>query len=186
MVYPGFCRNGTVDKLSESSMNSVRLLTDNKLIQFDDGLLGRQSYNLEKISGDFILQRRDGYFSYHLASGIDDAEQQITEVVRGADLLNCTPSQIHVQHSLKLLSPIYSHLPVVVDERGQKLSKQSHAKPIVITESVDLLYKSLKFLGQMPPIELINTNKEEIWNWAKEHWQFDSVSNNKAKNSVLT
>lgn len=183
-VYPGFCRNGTIEKLPESSNNSIRLLSDNKLIKFDDGILGSQSFNLEKMSGDFILQRRDGYFSYHLASGVDDAEQNITEVVRGADLLNCTPSQIHVQHSLKLLPPMYSHLPIVMNETGQKLSKQSHAKPIEITESVDLLYKSLKFLGQMPPIELINTNNEDIWHWAKKHWRLELVSNNKAKNSA--
>jgi len=186
IVYPGFCRNGPILKLPESSNYNIRLLSHNKIIQFDDGILGTQSFDLEKVIGDFILQRRDGYFSYHLASGIDDAEQNITEVVRGSDLLNCTPSQIHVQQSLGLPSPMYRHLPIVVNEMGQKLSKQSHAKPIEITETMDLLYKSLKFLGQMPPIELINTNKEDIWSWAKTHWRLDLVSKNKAKNSDLT
>ncbi len=172
-VYPGFCRNGPLENLSEYS---IRIRCNNEFIQFDDAILGPQSFDLEKMNGDFILQRRDGYFSYHLASGIDDAEQGITEVVRGADLLNCSPSQIYVQQTLNLTSPQYCHLPIVLNETGQKLSKQSHAKPIEIKESVDLLYKSLKFLGQMPSIELMNTNNEEIWNWAINHWQPERVS----------
>ncbi len=172
-VYPGFCRNGPLENLSEYS---IRLRCNHELIQFDDAILGPQSFDLEKMNGDFVLQRRDGYFSYHLASGIDDAEQGITEVVRGADLLNCSPGQIHVQQTLGLSPPLYCHLPIVLSESGQKLSKQSHAKPIDSKESVDLLYKSLKFLGQMPPIELMQSNNKEIWNWAINHWQLDLVS----------
>ncbi len=172
-IYPGFCRNGPLENISKYS---IRLRCDNKLIQFDDEVLGPQSFDLEKMNGDFIVQRRDGYFSYHLASGIDDAEQGITEVVRGADLLNCTPSQIQVQHTLALTSPRYCHLPIALNEAGQKLSKQNHAKPIDSKESVDLLYKSLKFLGQMPPIELMQSDNKEIWNWAINHWQLDLVS----------
>ena len=175
MIYPGFCRNGPLEKLAESSARSIRLRCNDELIQFNDAIQGQQSFDLEKMSGDFILQRRDGYFSYHLASGIDDAEQQITEVVRGADLLACTPSQIHVQHMLSLPSPHYCHLPIAVNNEGQKLSKQTHAKSLDIKNSTDLLYKTLKFLGQMPPIELMKANQEEIWNWAKKHWQLDLV-----------
>lgn len=174
-VYPGFCRDGPLEKLTESSDYSIRLRCNNDLIHFNDAIQGQQTCNLENLNGDFILQRRDGYFSYHLASGIDDAEQQITEVVRGADLLSCTPSQIHVQHMLNLSSPHYCHLPIAVNEKGQKLSKQSHAKPLDMKDSVALLCKTLKFLGQMPPIELMNANQEEIWKWAKNHWQLDLV-----------
>ena len=176
IVYPGFCRNGPLENLSKLSEYNIRLRCNNELLQFDDAVLGPQSFDLEKMNGDFIVQRRNGYFSYHLASGVDDAEQGITEVVRGADLLNCTPSQIHVQHTLALTTPRYCHLPIALNEAGQKLSKQSHAKSIDSKESVDLLYKSLKFLGQMPPIELMNTDNEEIWNWAINHWQLDLVS----------
>lgn len=172
LIYPGFCRDGMQIKTADYSM---RLRCDNTLIRFIDGIQGLQNFNIEKQIGDFILKRRDRLFSYQLASGIDDAEQNITEVMRGSDLLNCTPSQLHVQASLGLSSPEYSHLPVVVNQNGQKLSKQSHATPINVKDSSLLLYKTLKFLGQMPSIELIEANKKDIWCWAKAHWQLNLV-----------
>lgn len=181
IVYPGFCRN---EPLKHSSEYSIRLRINNELIRFNDVIQGKQVFNLQKQNGDFILQRRDRHFSYHLASGIDDAEQGITEVVRGADLLNCTPCQIHVQHMLNLSTPHYCHLPVAVNDAGQKLSKQSHAKPINPGNSVDLLYKSLKFLGQMPPIHLMKANQEDIWRWAKTHWRFDLIP--KTSSNIVT
>lgn len=178
IIYPGFCRNGPLQK---SSQYSIRLRCDDKLIHFNDALQGKQSVNLEKVNGDFILQRRDHYFSYHLASGIDDAEQNITEVVRGADLLNCTPCHLHIQNMLNLSSPDYCHLPIAVNNAGQKLCKQHHAAPINAVNSVALLYKSLKFLGQNPPIELMESNLAELWCWAKTHWQLDLVPNKTQK-----
>ena len=172
MIYPGFCRNGP---LEISSDYTIRLRCNNEPICFNDAIQGEQIYNLEQSSGDFIIQRRDHLFSYHLASGIDDAEQKITEVIRGADLLNCTSSQLHVQRMLNLSSPHYCHLPVAVNRHGQKLSKQHHAPPINAKNSVELLYKTLKFLGQLPSIELIDANQEDIWSWAIEHWRLDRV-----------
>ena len=172
VIYPGYCRNGVLEKSSE---NSIRLRCNSELIHFNDPVQGKQAVNLEKAKGDFILQRRDRYFSYYLASGIDDAEQNITEVVRGADLLNCTPCHLHVQYMLKIPSPEYCHLPIVVNAAGQKLSKQSYATPIHAKDSVELLHKTLKFLGQKPPIELMEGNLEEFWYWAKTHWQLDLV-----------
>lgn len=171
-IYPGFCRNGP---LENSSDYTVRIRCNSEPICFNDAIQGKQNFNLEKNHGDFVIQRRDHYFAYHLATGIDDSEQKITEVVRGADLLNCTPNQLHIQHSLNLSSPQYSHLPVAVNHTGQKLSKQNHAKAINPNESVELLYKTLKFLGQMPSIELMNVSQKEIWGWAIKHWQLDLV-----------
>ena len=96
IIYPGYCRNGPLIKsdepLEKSSDYSIRLRCNNDLIHFEDAIQGKQDINLEKYKGDFIIQRRDRYFSYQLATGIDDAEQGITEVVRGADLLDCTPA----------------------------------------------------------------------------------------------
>lgn len=178
IVYPGFCRNGPLVKLAKQEKSpeySIRLRCDNNLIRFNDPIQGEQSFNLEKSNGDFIIQRRDQLFSYNLASGIDDVEQGITEVVRGSDLLNCTPNQLYIQHVLNLSSPQYCHLPIAVNQARQKLSKQNHAEPISPQKSVELLYKTLKFLGQMPPIELINTSKEEVWKWAINHWRLDLV-----------
>ena len=172
IIYPGFCRNGPLEKLSDYS---IRLRTNRELIRFNDLIMGEQTVDLEASQGDFIIQRRDHLFSYHLASGIDDVEQGITEVVRGSDLLNCTPNQLHVQHVLKFRSPQYCHLPIAVSENGQKLSKQTHAQPIEPHDAANLLVKTLKFLGQVPPIELINSSKEEVWNWAIKHWQLNLV-----------
>lgn len=178
IVYPGLCRNGSLLKLENSNgvhNYSIRLRCNREAIRFNDLLQGKQSINIEKQKGDFVIQRRDRHFSYHLASGIDDAEQGITEVVRGADLLNCTPCQIHVQQMLGLSSPQYCHLPIALNDEGQKLSKQSHAKAITAENSVVLLYEALKFLGQIPPLELIKASQEELWNWAKTHWRLDLV-----------
>lgn len=175
LVYPGFCRNGPLIKPENPNDYSTRLRTDSQAVSFTDSIQGKHSVNLEQHVGDFVLKRRDGHFAYHLAAGIDDAEQNITEVIRGADLLNCTSCQIHVQHSLNLQSPQYCHLPIVVNEFGQKLSKQHHAEPINPKDYATLLYKTLKFLGQMPPIELIDSNQTDIWRWAKAHWRLDLV-----------
>ena len=174
IIYPGFCRNGPLS-VNEKQEYSYRLRCNNDNIHFDDAVQGKQNFNLEKLSGDFILQRRDSYFSYHLASGIDDAEQNITEVVRGTDLLKSTPHQIHVQHMLGISSPEYCHLPIAVNNQGQKLSKQNQAKAINTQDSIILLFKTLKFLGQMPPIELLDGEQDDIWRWAKTHWQLGLV-----------
>lgn len=178
LIYPGFCRNGVqrtdIDS-DKSEQYSIRLRCNNETLSFHDLIQGKQSSNLEKDIGDFVIKRRDNFFSYQLASGIDDAEQGITEVIRGSDLLKCTFGQRYVQQQLNLSSPHYSHLPVAINRSGQKLSKQNHAAPILAKDAVNLLYKALKFLGQMPPIELINANQEDIWCWAKTHWRLDLV-----------
>jgi len=172
VVYPGFCRDKPLEKSSEYS---IRLRCSSEQINFDDTIQGKLAINLEKLKGDFVIQRRDHHFAYQLATGIDDAEQGITEVVRGADLLNCTACQLHVQHMLNLPHPHYCHLPVALNDAGQKLSKQSHATPIMTKNSVVLLYKALKFLGQKPPAHHIKGNQEELWSWAKTHWRLDLV-----------
>ena len=171
-VYPGFCRNKSLKFTSETS---TRLRCGNEPVLFDDLVQGNQCFDMESDIGDFIIQRRDRLFSYHLASGIDDAEQKITEVVRGADLLNCTPCHIHVQRLLNLPSPNYHHLPIAVNGAGQKFSKQTHAPPIEVKDSVALLYNALKFLGQMPPIYLTDGNQKDIWDWAKANWHLNLV-----------
>lgn len=174
IVYPGTCRNGAQ---STSTTHSIRLRCNEREIEFVDALQGRQATNLEKSSGDFVLQRRDGYFSYHLASGIDDAEQGITEVVRGADLLESTFCQLHVQNMLALNSPQYCHLPVVVNHKGQKLSKQSHAKPILPEKAIPLLYDALTFLGQTPTVDFLEATMTEAWQWACSHWKIKNIAN---------
>ena len=175
IIYPGFCRNGPINKQAKESELTTRIICNDEIIRFNDTVQGKQNFNLTKQVGDFVIKRRDQHFSYQLASGIDDAEQGITEVVRGADLLSCTPSHIHVQSMLNLPSPQYCHLPIALNREGQKLSKQNHAAAIFAEDSTELLYKTLKFLGQMPPIHLMKANQEDIWRWAKTHWQLELV-----------
>jgi len=184
IIYPGFCRQGPLQSLPATASPSIRLHCQQQTIRFNDLIQGKQIVDLEKSRGDFVIQRSDGYFSYQLASGFDDAEQGITEVVRGADLLSDTSCQIHLRNTLNLASPQYCHIPVIVNRAGQKLSKQNYAKPIRQTESVSLLHKSLQFLGQNPPPDLLSVNQNEIWSWALSHWQLDLIPKKQIQNDI--
>ena len=172
LVYPGFCRE---QPLQQCEDYSIRLRVDDGIIRFEDTIQGTICTNLAARFGDFVIQRRDGYFAYHLATGIDDAEQGITEVVRGADLLDSTPCQMLIQHQLGLPCPSYAHLPIACNHSGQKLSKQSHAPALDSSKATILLQKSLKFLGQMPPISLADATLDELWQWAIENWDINRV-----------
>lgn len=120
---------------------------------------------------DFTVLRADGIFAYQLAVVVDDAYQQITDVVRGADLLDSTPRQIHLQELLGLPTPRYVHVPVVTNEKGEKLSKQTLAPPLNITAAPELLLGALHFLGQpIPPHEGI-ASVSSIWSWAVPRWR---------------
>ena len=146
------------------------------VIQFKDLLQGNQQTELASESGDFVLQRADGLYSYQLAVALDDAEQGMTEVVRGSDLLDSTPRQIFVQQLLGFAPPTYAHLPVAIDSlTGQKLSKQTRAPALNDKQAVHNLWRALEFLGQRPPAALRDSNVEEFWSWAIPHWQFNVV-----------
>jgi glutamyl-Q tRNA(Asp) synthetase len=97
--------------------------------------------------GDFTVLRADGIFAYQLAVVVDDAYQGVTDVVRGADLLDSTPRQIHLLKLLGLPSPTYRHVPVVINEKGEKLSKQTLAPALDLTKTAEQLDAALRFLG---------------------------------------
>jgi glutamyl-Q tRNA(Asp) synthetase len=120
-------------------------------------------------SDDFTVLRADGIFAYQLAVVVDDAYQGITDVVRGADLLDSTPRQIHLQKLLGLPSPNYRHVPVVTNEKGEKLSKQTLAPPLDLGAAPDLLSSALRFLGLPVPADA--TELHSIWGWAMAHSQ---------------
>ena len=135
MIYPGTCRPhqiGTYDEVERSSAQVAwRLaLPPGITMHFEDLVLGKQTQNLNREVGDFVLQRRDGVTTYQLAVVVDDAEQKITHIVRGADLLNNTARQMYLQRVLGYETPSYLHLPLVLDEHGEKLSKQTLASTI--------------------------------------------------------
>ncbi|MGY8523917.1 tRNA glutamyl-Q(34) synthetase GluQRS [Paracidovorax citrulli] len=146
LAYPGTCRNGLHGKLPRAWRVRVPDGPEATLC-FDDRWQGRQCQDLETELGDFVLRRADGLWAYQLAVVVDDGLQGITHIVRGADLLDSTPRQIHLQRLLNLLAPVYLHVPVVVNEEGEKLSKQSGAEAIDALEPLAALRLAGSHLG---------------------------------------
>ena len=173
LIYPGTCRNNP--PLGRGPY-ARRVNTQECHIQFEDTIQGTQRVNLEKDGGDFVLQRSDGLYSYQLAVALDDAEQGMTEVVRGSDLLDSTPRQIFIQQLLGFTPPRYTHLPVAIDvSSGKKLSKQNLAPPLDNKQAEHNLWRALDFLGQHPPTELRCASVEELLDWAIKQWQLKTV-----------
>lgn len=156
-------------------MYALCIRTSDDLIEFDDMLQGPYSQKLRNDIGDFILRRADGVYAYQLAVVVDDAVQNITHVVRGADLLNSTPRQIFLQRLLGYSTPEYLHLPIVANAMGEKLSKQTHAAPIDLSTALTQLIDALHFLGQQPPLEMIEGDVSSFWQWASTHWRVDQI-----------
>lgn len=176
-VYPGTCRNG-IPAGREGRAWRVRtgqfplpFSLPPSPIEFDDALQGHITQHLENEIGDFVVKRADGLFAYQLAVVVDDAFQNITHVVRGADLLHSTPRQIYLQRLLGYATPAYMHLPVAVNAQGEKLSKQTLAPAVTADDVVATLIAVLEFLRQKPPAELRQGSVEEVLGWAVVNWQ---------------
>jgi glutamyl-Q tRNA(Asp) synthetase len=174
-IYPGTCRSGC-----SSDDVAIRVRTDNQAIEFDDRLQGPQSQRLEAESGDFVIRRRDGLIAYQLAVAVDDADQGITDVVRGIDLMPSTPRQVHLQHLLGLATPRYAHIPVVEHPDGSKLSKLTGAPAIPGDAVKTTLVGALAALGQQPAEHLARETIPAIWNWAVERWRIGALSGQKS------
>ena len=155
MVYPGTCKPAqlkinTPDEIGLPKAAWRLALPKNCQIEFEDLALGHQSQNLNTEVGDFVLRRNDGLFTYQLAVVVDDAQQAITHIVRGEDLLSNTARQIHLQKVLGYHTPRYLHLPLVLDEYGEKLSKQTLATQINTQDekhALAELRKAAQYLG---------------------------------------
>ena len=171
-VYPGTCRNGIS---SNRAPRATRVRTQGVRISFTDAIQGEITQDVENEIGDFVLARADGFFAYQLAVVIDDHAQGITHIVRGADLLDSTPRQLWLQQCMGLPTPAYAHLPVAVNARGEKLSKQTHATAVDAGKPAPLLVAALRFLGQPAPAELAAASVATIWQWALAHWRRDNV-----------
>jgi len=143
-VYPGTCRSG----LAGRAARAVRVRVTDADTLTEDRLQGVIRQNLARDTGDFVVRRADGPWAYQLAVVVDDAELGVTDVVRGADLLDSTPRQLHLQRLLGLPTPRYLHLPVLVDADGEKLSKQTLAQPVDAADADALLDPLLAVLGQ--------------------------------------
>ncbi|HQW77150.1 MAG: tRNA glutamyl-Q(34) synthetase GluQRS [Dokdonella sp.] len=136
---------------ANSSPPAWRVRVGDREITFTDRICARFSQRLDREVGDFVVRRADGLFTYQLAVVVDDDAQGINEIVRGADLLDSTPRQIHLQELLGLPTPGYLHLPLVLDPSGRKLSKQEQARPVDAGDPLPALQAALAFLGQRPP-----------------------------------
>jgi glutamyl-Q tRNA(Asp) synthetase len=168
-VYPGTCRNGLAPG---KQPRAVRLRVGAGTIEFTDLVQGKIEERLEETVGDFIILRADGLPAYQLAVVIDDDFQGITEVVRGADLLDSSARQIHLQQCLGLATPAYAHLPLAMHSDGKKLGKRYGADPVASLPATEALRLALEFLGQSPPSGL---DLKDLWSWAIEHWQVSSI-----------
>ena len=151
-VYPGTCRHGIAPEKAGKIGRTLRIRVPDaddaqRLIQFDDRWCGRQTQDLAREAGDFVLQRADGFWAYQLAVVVDDAAQGVNNVVRGADLIDSTARQIYLQHLLGLPTPSYLHVPLLAAADGEKLSKQNGAAPLNLERPVDELIAAARFLG---------------------------------------
>ena len=171
-IYPGTCRNGLpADRMARA----WRVRVDAAEIAFEDNIQGPLRQNLATDIGDFVLKRADGLFAYQLAVVVDDAEQGVTDVVRGADLLDSTPRQLYLQKLLGYPQPGYAHIPVAANAVGEKLSKQTLAPALDVADAAGQLWKALDFLGQAPDAALRDASLGELWTWAHAHWRIAAV-----------
>lgn len=171
-VYPGICRGGIA---AGKAAHALRIDTRGASIAFDDAVQDEVRQNLETGVGDFVLYRAGRVFAYQLAVVVDDAEQGITDVVRGADLLASTPRQVYLQRLLGHATPRYAHVPVAVDAGGEKLSKQTRALAVDVAAPLPALIAALRFLGQNPPHELSAATPAALWIWATANWRLERV-----------
>ncbi|WP_067515495.1 tRNA glutamyl-Q(34) synthetase GluQRS [Endozoicomonas ascidiicola] len=165
-VYPGYCRD---NRNVPSQPHALRLRCHDQVIHFTDRIQGRYSFDLSEL-GDFTLKRKDGLYAYQLAVSVDDYFQGVTHIVRGVDLLDSTPRQIHLQNQLGYPNPMYAHIPVIVESDGNKLSKQNHAPAIPQDEPRPLMIKAFSALGMQADNQLEASTIEEILQWGIENW----------------
>lgn len=168
-IYPGTCRGGLPPG---RRMRTTRLRTGSAPIRFVDRVQGELAQVLDRDVGDFVLRRADGVFAYQLAVVVDDAEQAVSDVVRGADLLGSTARQIALQRLLGYPEPRYAHVPVAVNRTGEKLSKQTGAVAIGLARPQFELAQALAFLGHAPPSGLA---AREVLAWARANWRLERV-----------
>ena len=171
-IYPGLCR---VKQLPVPE-HSLRLNTEHaQSVSFIDRVYGKMALNLPLSVGDFVLKRRDNIFAYHLAVVVDDELQGITQVVRGADLLENTCLHLYLQQRLSFATPEYMHIPLVNNAQGVKLSKQTGASALDHEHASALLVAALNHLGQAPQQELEHNKPREILQWAVANWNPASI-----------
>ncbi|MBV7497212.1 tRNA glutamyl-Q(34) synthetase GluQRS [Pseudomonas sp. NPDC086112] len=165
-IYPGFCRNA-----GHGTENAaIRLRVPELEYHFIDRVQGEFRQHLGREVGDFVIRRRDGLYAYQLAVVLDDAWQGITDIVRGADLLDSTPRQLYLQELLGLPQPRYLHIPLITQPDGHKLGKSYRSPPLTEDQATPLLLRALRALGHKPATELNDATPRQVLNWGITHW----------------
>lgn len=164
--YPGTCRSGP----ARPGPTATRFRVPEGSVQFTDTLQGPCQFDLGAL-GDPVVRRRDGVLSYQLAVVVDDAQQGITHVVRGADLLDSTAWQIALQRALGFATPRYGHLPLILEPRRGKLAKSRHSLAIAAAAPAPQLIAALQLLQHPPPAEAAHASTRELLAWATDSWQ---------------
>jgi len=167
--YPGFCRDAAHPAIDAA----VRVRVLDAQIAFADEVVGPVVELLGKTVGDFIIRRRDGLIAYQLATAVDDGDPEITRVIRGRDLLDNTARQIYLMQLLALSPPTYAHVPMILNARGQKLSKQTHAPALDDLKPAANLREILPMLGLVPPAL---TTPAELLDWAAAEFSLEALS----------
>lgn len=162
--YPGTCRTKGLTE------GSVRCRVPDEPVRIFDRWQGRREYALADTPGDFIIKRKDGLTAYQLAVVVDDAHERISDVVRGIDLFDSTPRQRWLQFCLGLPTPRYAHFPVLVDHRGDKLSKQAGAIGVDINTANANLLMACRLIGLNPPARLSQLAPAEVLAWAQSRY----------------
>ena len=172
-VYNGRCRHPGQRPALQGKQPAWRIRVPDRVIGFSDGIVGGYAQNLAGDIGDFVLLRADGYWAYQLAVVADDAEQDVTHIVRGQDLLVSTPRQIYLQQCLGVPTPQYAHLPLLTNAQGQKWSKQTLAPALDLNRREQLLRQVFRYLN-LP--EAPETDRPaELLDWAVAHWDMGKV-----------
>jgi glutamyl-Q tRNA(Asp) synthetase len=175
VVYPGFCRDHSDIPQSE---HAWRIRTEACDIAFKDAFQGDIHQQLEA-SGDFVLQRKDKLWAYHLAVVVDDADQGVNRILRGIDLLECCAPQIYLQRVLQLPQPDYAHVPVLVNAQGQKLSKQTYASAVDHSTAKTNLLQVLALLQQKPVPPASRRSIADILDFATINWDTGALQGQK-------
>ncbi|MBI2379617.1 MAG: tRNA glutamyl-Q(34) synthetase GluQRS [Gammaproteobacteria bacterium] len=166
-VYDGFCRQRALPRRGE---HALRLRVEAAPTRFLDVLQGELEVDAAQAGEDFVLKRKEGFWSYQLAVVVDDIAQGISDIVRGSDLIAATPGQLVLYRYLDAAPPRFLHIPVALDADGHKLSKQTYAAPLHPGDGRQL-WLALRFLGQEPPDELYGAEVPEILAHGLDHWR---------------
>ncbi|TDF80488.1 tRNA glutamyl-Q(34) synthetase GluQRS [Pseudomonas sp. H9] len=170
-IYPGLCRNCC--HAQEDA--AIRLRVPELTYRFEDRVQGAFEQHLGREVGDFVIRRRDGLYAYQLAVVLDDAWQGVTDIVRGADLLDNTPRQLYLQELLGLSQPRYLHVPLIIQPDGHKLGKSYRSAPLPTEQATPLILRALRALGQATDAGMALGTPAEVLAHAALHWNPDAI-----------